>query len=211
MSEAGKASVYCLPEYPLVQDIMKKSEKVKGKEAVAAKKKRTRLYAGIAAAVILVVAVAVAGFFLFNTSGARTGDTVSVYYEGTLDDGTVFYSNLNSTPMMFTMGEVNLIPGFVDALTGMTPGMTKKVKIPADKAYGAYKPELVHIVNRTSLPAGMDPVVGERYTITRTTDGANAYVKILNVTPSTVAWDENHELAGKDLTYTITLTSLTKK
>jgi peptidylprolyl isomerase len=190
---------------------MKKSEKVKGKEAVAARKKKTRLYVGISVAVILVAVVAVAGFFLLNTSGARTGDTVSVYYEGTLDDGTVFYSNLNSSPMMFTMGEVSLIPGFTDALTGMTPGMTKTVRIPADRAYGAYNPDLVHIVNRTSLPAGMNPVAGERYTITRTTDGANAYVKILNVTPSTVAWDENHELAGKDLTYTITLTSLAKK
>ncbi|MFA4877469.1 MAG: FKBP-type peptidyl-prolyl cis-trans isomerase [Methanoregula sp.] len=190
---------------------MKKSEKVKGKEAVAARKKRTRLYAGIAVAVVLVAAVSVAGFFLFNSTGARPGDTVSVYYTGTLDDGTVFYSNLNSSPLMFTMGDVNLIYGFQEAITGMTPGMTKTVRIPFDKAYGAYQPALVHIVNRSSLPAGMDPVAGEHYTIRRITDGANAYVRIINVTPSAIAWDENHDLAGKDLTYTITVTAVEKK
>ncbi|MFA4860582.1 peptidylprolyl isomerase [Methanoregula sp.] len=190
---------------------MKKSEKVKGKEAVAARKKRTRRYAIIAAAVIVVVAAVVAGFFLLNTSGARAGDTVSVYYTGSLDDGAVFYSNLNSSPLMFTMGDVTLVPGFEEALIGMTPGMTKTIRVPVDKAYGTYKPELVHIVNRSTLPANMNPVVGERYTITRSADGANAYVKILNITPSTVAWDENHELAGKNLTYTITVTSVIKK
>ena len=89
---------------------------------------------------------------------------------------------------MFTLGDVQLIPGFQDAVIGMTPGTTKTVRIPSDKAYGAYNPELVHVVNRSSLPPGMSPVVGEWYTITRKTDGANAYVKILNVTPSTVGW-----------------------
>ena len=59
---------------------MKRSEKVKGKEAVAAKRKRNRLYTGIVVAAVLVIVVAAAAFFLFNTSGARTGDTVSVYY-----------------------------------------------------------------------------------------------------------------------------------
>nr|WP_320162678.1 FKBP-type peptidyl-prolyl cis-trans isomerase [uncultured Methanoregula sp.] len=190
---------------------MKKSEKVKGKEAVAAKRTRNRLYAGIAIAVILVVVAAVAAFFLFNTSGARAGDSVSVYYTGTLDDGTVFYSNLNSSPLTFTMGDVNLIPGFEEAITGMTPGMTKTVRVPVDKAYGAYKQDLVHVVNRSTLPSDMDPVIGAHYTIRRTTDGANAYVRIINVTPSTVTWDENHDLAGKDLTYTITVTAVEKK
>jgi peptidylprolyl isomerase len=190
---------------------MKKSEKVKGKEAVAARKKRTRLYAGIAGGVILIAALFAAGFFLFNTSGARTGDTVSVYYTGTLDDGTVFYSNLNGSPLQLTMGDITLIPGFEEAVTGMTPGMTKTVRIPSEKAYGAYNPALVHVVNRSTLPADMDPVVGAQYTIRRTADGANAHIKIINMTPSTVTWDENHELAGKDLTYTITVTAVEKK
>ncbi|WP_321504831.1 FKBP-type peptidyl-prolyl cis-trans isomerase [uncultured Methanoregula sp.] len=190
---------------------MKKSEKEKGKEGVAARRKRNRLYTGIVAAVILVVAVVVVGFFLLNSSGARTGDIVSVYYTGTLDDGSVFYSNLNGTPLTFTMGDANLIAGFKEAITGMTPGMTKTIRIPYDKAYGPYRPELVHIVNRSTLPANMNPVAGEYYTIRRTTDGANAYVRIINVTPSTVAWDENHDLAGKDLTYTITVTAVEKK
>jgi len=189
---------------------MKKSEKVKGKEAVAEKKKRTRQYAMIAAAAIIVIAIAVAAFYLLNSTGARSGDTVSIYYTGTLDDGTSF-TNMNASPVEFIMGQGTVIAGLEEAVTGMTPGTTKTVRIPVDKAYGAYRQELVHVVNRSTLPSDMNPVVGDRYKIRRTADGAYASVKILNVTPSTVTWDENHELAGKDLTYTITVTAVKKK
>lgn len=189
---------------------MKKSEKVKGKEAVAVKKKQIRRYAGIAVAAILVIVIAVAAFYLLNSSGARSGDTVSLYYTGTLDDGTSF-TNMNASPVTFTMGEGTVISGLEEAVTGMTPGTTKTVRIPVDKAYGAYQQALVHVVNRSTLPSDMTPVVGDRYKIRRTVDGAYATVKILNVTPSTVTWDENHDLAGKDLTYTITVTAVNKK
>jgi peptidylprolyl isomerase len=190
---------------------MKRSEKLKGKEAVAQKRKQTRLYTGIAIAAIAIVAFVVAAFFLLNSVGAQPGDSVSVYYTGSLDDGTVFDSNLNKTPMTFTLGEGKVIAGFEEAVKGMEPGTTKTVHIPVDKAYGAYKSDLVHVVNRSTLPADNDPVVGSHYTVRRASDGAYALVKVINVTPSTVTWDENHDLAGKDLTFTITVTAIKKK
>jgi FKBP-type peptidyl-prolyl cis-trans isomerase 2 len=35
-------------------------------------------------------------------------------------------------------------------------------------------------------------------------------VKILTITPSTVTWDENHPLAGQNLTFTVQVVSLNK-
>jgi peptidylprolyl isomerase len=187
---------------------MKKSEKLKGKERVAARKQQT-LYIAAAAVVVILIAAG-AWYFFFNTTGAQSGDTVSVYYTGMLDDGTIFDSNLNGTPIIFTIGKSNLIPGFQEAVVGMTPNSTKTVHIPVDKAYGPYQAALVHSVNRSTLPETMTPIVGERYSIRRTTDGAVALVKIINMTSSTVTWDENHDLAGKDLTFTITLVGISK-
>jgi peptidylprolyl isomerase len=187
---------------------MKKSEKVKGREAVAAQKK---LYTRLAIIVAAVIIITVVGYFLLNPSGAKSGDTVSVVYTGTLDDGTVFDSNVNGTPLTFVIGQGRVIKGFEEAVTGMAPGETRMVRIPFDKAYGPYKGELVHVVNRSTLPADMVPILGEHYSIRRTTDGAVAVVKILNITPSTVTWDENHDLAGKDLAFSITLIENLKK
>jgi FKBP-type peptidyl-prolyl cis-trans isomerase 2 len=35
-------------------------------------------------------------------------------------------------------------------------------------------------------------------------------VRILTITPSTVTWDENHPLAGQNLTFTVQVVSLNK-
>jgi len=187
---------------------MKRSEKVKGKEAVAARKKQMRQYA-IGIAVILIVAGIIA-FYFFNPFYAKSGDMVAIYYTGSLEDGMIFDTNVNGTPLVFTIGQGTVIQGLQEAVIGMAPGTTKTVRIPVAKAYGPYDGALVHTVDRSTLPADMNPVVGERYSITRRTDNAVAHVKILNVTPTTVTWDENHELAGKDLTFTLTLAEIVK-
>lgn len=187
---------------------MKKSEKVKGKEAVAVRKKKMTQYA-IGIVVVLIVIAAIA-FYVFNPFVAKSGDTVAVYYTGSLDDGTVFDSNTNATPLVFTIGKGTVIPGFEEAVIGMAPNTTKTVHIPVAKAYGPYDESLVHTVNRSSIDIE-NPVVGERYSVRRTSDNAVAYIKIINITPTTYTLDENHELAGKDLTFTITLAEIAKK
>ena len=86
----------------------------------------------------------------------------------------------------------------------------KTVRILADKAYRSYNSSRVLVLNRSALPANMTPVVGQFFTIRRTTDGAASVVKIINVTPSTITWDENHELVGKNLTFSIKLVVINK-
>jgi peptidylprolyl isomerase len=186
---------------------MKKSEKVKGKEAVVARKKKMWQY-GIGIVVVLVVLAAVA-FYFFNPFFAKAGDTVSVYYTGTLADGTVFDSNINAAPLVFTLGNGNMIPGFEEAVIGMAPNTTKTVYIPMAKAYGPYDDSLVFTVNRSDI-AIENPVIGERYSVRRTTDNAVAHIKVINMTPDTITIDQNHELAGKDLIFTITLARIVK-
>jgi peptidylprolyl isomerase len=187
---------------------MKKSEKEKGKERVKTQKKQILMV--LIGAVVALAVISVIGYVYFNPSGAKSGDTVSIYYTGTLRDGTEFDSNLNASPLTFTIGKGKVIPGLEEAVIGMMPNTTKTVDIPVAKAYGAYRQDLVHTVNRSTLPADMDPVVGAHYTIRRSTDGAYALVKVINSTPSTITWDENHDLAGKDLTFTITLLDIAK-
>lgn len=142
---------------------------------------------------------------------AMTGDNVSVYYTGMLEDGTVFNSNMNETPLMFTLGNSSVIDGFRDAVTGMTVNEEKTVKIPFDKAYGPYNDELVRVVPRMGPLENKSFTVGQIVTITRKTDNAVSVVKILNVTRDTITWDENNPLAGKNLTYVIKLVAIDRK
>jgi peptidylprolyl isomerase len=186
---------------------MKKSEKIKGKEAVAARKKKQVQYGIIVAAGIILVALI--GFTMFNPFVAKAGDTVNVFYTGTLDDGSIFDTNVNATtPLTFTIGKGMVIPGFNEAVVGMAVNDVKTVRIPSEKAYGSYNSSLVQTLNRSTFPANTTPFVGQVYSIRRTTDGAERLVKIINVTPSTITLDGNHELAGQTLTFSIRLVGI---
>ena len=189
---------------------MKKSEKVKGKEAVAARRKTMKQYA-IVALVALVVIAGIAYYF-FNPFVAHTGDTVAIYFTGTLDNGTVVQSNLNSTPFVFTLGNEETLPyGLADVVIGMQQNETKTVTLPPEKAFGVYQQSLVQTVNLSSLPGNTTFVVGQPYEITRKSDNAIAHVRIINVTPSTITWNGNHDLAGQNLNLKVTLVEIAKK
>jgi peptidylprolyl isomerase len=191
----------------VLEKSMKKSEKVKGKEAVAARKKKMKQYA-MGIIVVMIVAAAIA-FYFFNPFFAKSGDTVAIYFTGTFDNGTVVQSNVNSTPFVFTLGSKETLPyGLSDAVIGMQPNESKMVVLPPEKAFGKYDPALIQVVNRSTLPSDTAFVTGQDYQVIRKSDNAVAHVKIINVTPSTVAWDGNHVFAGQNLTLTVTLVQI---
>jgi peptidylprolyl isomerase len=188
--------------------MMKKTEKAKGKERAAEKKKRTLWYAIAGVAACTVVAVVL--YFALNPAVAKEGDNVSVSYVGMLENGSVFDSNVNRTPLSFTIGAHTVIPGFEDAVVGMKKDEVKTVHIPYDKAYGAYRSDLVYTVNRSQFSADTRPEAGMYYTVS-SSSGTTSRVKIVNVTESTVTIDANHMLAGENLTFVIRLLTITQK
>jgi peptidylprolyl isomerase len=135
---------------------------------------------------------------------AKVGDTVKVHYTGTLADGSVFDSSIGREPLQFTLGDGQMIPGFEQAVIGMELGETKTVTIPADQAYGPYYEELVFVIDRDELPAGMEPEVGQKLQMQSAT-GQITIVTVKDVSETNVTLDANHELAGKDLTFEIQL------
>jgi len=172
---------------------------------------RNRNYSLIAAGVIVFVAIAVTALFtLFNPGVAMKGDNVSMYYTLMNENGTVISTNFNGTPLEITVGDPESIKGLSDAIVGMGVNQKKTVTIPYDQAYGAYRSDLVRVVNRTGLIANTSFIEGNYFTIHRKTDNAISMVRILNITPSTVTWDENHPLAGQNLTFTVQVVSLNK-
>ena len=68
---------------------------------------------------------------------AKTGDTVSVHYTGTLADGTKFDSSLDrGVPFSFTVGQGYVIAGWDQGIPGMKVGGKRKLTIPGNLAYG---------------------------------------------------------------------------
>ena len=140
-------------------------------------------------------------------SQAKTGDTVTVQYTGTLEDGTVFDSSQNREPLTFTIGSGDLIPGFEKAVVGMEPGQTRTATFAPDEAYGERSDELVFSIPRDQLPDEVDPEVGDRLEA-KDPDGNRFAVSVAALDGDTVTLDANHPLAGRDLTFEIELVEI---
>jgi peptidylprolyl isomerase len=135
---------------------------------------------------------------------AKKGDKVKVHYTGRLNDGTVFDSSKDREPLEFQLGQGELIPGFEQAVDGMTPGETKTINIQADQAYGQHREELIQKVPRQQFPNDMEFQVGQRFQIGQQEERP-MIVQVTEVTESNITLDGNHPLAGKNLTFDIEL------
>jgi FKBP-type peptidyl-prolyl cis-trans isomerase 2 len=139
---------------------------------------------------------------------AKNGDTVKVHYTGKLDDGTVFDSSVDREPLEFKIGEGRLIPGFEQAVIGMSSGESKSTTIPHKEAYGRRQEQMVQTIDRNLVPADLELKVGQLLRMTRP-DGQAAMAKVKDFSDSNVTLDLNHPLAGKDLTFDIDLVEIT--
>lgn len=138
---------------------------------------------------------------------AKKNDNVKVHYTGRLTTGEVFDSSEGREPLAFTIGGGQMIKGFDEAVNGMAIDEKKTVTIPSEEAYGPHKQELLQQVPLDQLPADMQPEVGQKLVATNDM-GYQTQVTVVEVTDAAITVDANHELAGKDLVFDITLVSV---
>jgi len=110
-------------------------------------------------------------------------------------------------PMEFVIGAGQLIPKFEAAVIGLEPGQTVTVKIPADDAYGQRAEEMVAVIERSEIPAEINPEPGHQMEVILE-DGSPLPVLVTDVTDTTITLDGNHPLAGRDLTFSIRLVEI---
>ncbi len=138
---------------------------------------------------------------------AQIGNRVRVHYTGRLDDGEVFDSSEGGTPLSFTIGNGQVIPGFENGVIGMSEGDTKTVHIPSADAYGDHRSDGVIQVPRAEFPPNMPLEVGTSVQ-GQQSSGQTVTFTIQAVSDESVTLDANHPLAGKDLTFDLTLVSI---
>lgn len=134
----------------------------------------------------------------------KSGDKVKVNYTLKLDDETVLESTPEDEPLEFTTGEQKVIPGFEEALFGMSPGESKTVELEPEEAYGPRRDELIFKFSREELPDNIHPEVGQQLRINK--EGEQEFlVTVVGLDDSNIELDANHPLAGKTLTFDIEL------
>jgi len=141
---------------------------------------------------------------------AISGNTVSVHYVGTFDDGEIFDSSrTRGEPITFQLGSNQVVPGFESAILGMSEGETKSVTLEPEDAYGPIQEDMTTLAPLSAFPegSGADLVVGSAvYGTNQNGEQMTAIIK--EIDESGVTLDFNHPLAGKSLTFKIELVNI---
>ena len=136
----------------------------------------------------------------------KNGDTVSVHYIGTLNDGSEFDRSREGSPLRFKVGSGQVIPGFDKAVFGHEAGDRFSVTIPAAEAYGEKQEQLLFSVPMDQVPPSIKPQAGMMLHVA--TDQGELEVSVHQVTDTHIVLDANHPMAGKDLTFALEIVSI---
>lgn len=137
--------------------------------------------------------------------GRNVGKTVKVHYKGTFNDGEQFDSSYDrGEPLEFVCGAGMMIKGFDAAVADMEVGQVVDIHLMPEEAYGMPDPQAIFTVEISQMPGSEDLGVGEQAYL------SNAYgqpfpVKVVAKDETTITFDANHEMAGKELNFRIEL------
>jgi len=99
-----------------------------------------------------------------------------------------------------------MIPGFDAAVADMDVGQIVNVHLMPSEAYGEMDPQAVFTVELVRLPGAENAQVGQQAFL-QNQYGQPFRVKVVAKDDTTITFDANHELAGKELNFQIELVS----
>ncbi len=134
-------------------------------------------------------------------------DTVSISYTATIENDEIVEKIPASKPVYLSIGSGKVLKAVEASLLGMEPGETRIVTIQPEDAYGFHHENLVHEIHSSVFKDRIEPEPGMILSLAIEKDGRQQQVPatVLAVNNDTVTVDYNHPLAGKPVTYTVTL------
>ena len=137
--------------------------------------------------------------------GRNVGKTVRAHYRGTFNDGEQFDSSYDrGEPLEFVCGAGMMIKGFDAAVADMEVGQVVDVHLMPEEAYGQPNPEAIFSAVIAEVPGAENLSVGQQVYLT-SDYGQPIPVKVAAKDDTTITFDANHEMAGKELNFRIEL------
>ena len=138
-------------------------------------------------------------------TGRNVGKTCRTHYRGTFNDGTQFDSSYDrGEPLEFICGAGQMIRGFDAAVADMEVGQIVDVHLMPEEAYGMPDPNAVFTVEIAQLPGSEELEAGQQVYLSNQY-GQPFPVKVVTKDETTITFDANHEMAGKELNFRIEL------
>jgi len=130
------------------------------------------------------------------------GKVVSLRYTVTLPDGQVVHSNVDGHPIKYKQGDGRLLPALEAALEGLVAGDEKSVTLPPEDTYP------VDDAAFQEVPLDQVPEDVRQVGAVFRPVGSRGSIRVAEINEGTALLDFNHPLAGKTLTYDVTILSV---
>ena len=138
-------------------------------------------------------------------TGRNVGKTCRTHYRGTFNDGTQFDSSYDrGEPLEFICGAGQMIRGFDAAVADMKVGQVVDVHLMPEEAYGMPDPNAIFTLEIAQLPGSEELEAGQQVYLSNQY-GQPFPVKVAAKNETTITFDANHEMAGKELNFRIEL------
>ncbi|MDD6662196.1 MAG: FKBP-type peptidyl-prolyl cis-trans isomerase [Lachnospiraceae bacterium] len=138
-------------------------------------------------------------------TGKNVGKTCRTHYRGTFNDGTQFDSSYDrGEPLEFICGAGQMIRGYDAAVADMEVGEIREIHLMPEEAYGQPDPNAIFTLEIAQLPGSEGLTVGQQVYLTNQY-GQPFPVKVAAKDETTITFDANHEMAGKELNFKIEL------
>jgi len=130
------------------------------------------------------------------------GKVVSLRYTVSLPDSKVVHSNVDGYPIKYKQGDGKLLPALEAALEGLVAGDEKSVSLPPEDAYP------VDHAAFQEVPLDQVPEDLRQVGAVFRPMGSRGSIRVAEIKEDTAVLDFNHPLAGKTLTYDVTILSV---
>ncbi|ADC47751.1 peptidyl-prolyl cis-trans isomerase [Methanobrevibacter ruminantium M1] len=139
----------------------------------------------------------------FTGSIKETDEIFDTTSEDIAEEAGILVENKKYGPIPIIVGGNHLLPAIEEAIIGSEAGESVHVSVTPENGFGQRNPNLIQLIPMKEFKKqGMTPVRGMKIS----TENGNG--KIISVNGGRVKVDFNHDLAGKNLEYDVTVVEL---
>ncbi|MAR27993.1 MAG: peptidylprolyl isomerase [Gammaproteobacteria bacterium] len=137
------------------------------------------------------------------------GSRISLHFALLMPSGEEIDTTRRGKPASLTLGDGNLLPGFEEALLGLSAGDDAQLVIPAEQAFGERVEANVRLLAKTLFAEfnSEEPLEPGLVVSFQAPDGELPGV-VKAVYDDTVQVDFNHPLSGSDITFDVSILSV---
>jgi len=134
-------------------------------------------------------------------------DTVVTFEYTVLNEkGDLIESSKAQGPMRYLHGEGRIVPGLETALDGKESGDTFSVTLSPEEAYGMRDDTRIHVFTKNELSGLGEIKIGMQ--LQSEDDSGRKILTVFKIEDDAITLDENHPLAGKTVSFDVTVTDV---